>query len=118
MVDSLLHFKSTCQEFGVPEKNIAVLATEATRTAVNSAEYLGEIKEKTGWSVQMLSKEDEGKVGAFGVGSSAERVEGLVMDLGGTLPSFHVPMVLFSLFFFAAIRRQSLLSTTRDTLHL
>lgn len=32
----------------------------------------------------MLSKEMEGKIGAMGVASSFNRVEGLVMDLGGT----------------------------------
>lgn len=31
----------------------------------------------------MLKKEEEGRVGAMGVASSFERVDGLVMDLGG-----------------------------------
>lgn len=32
----------------------------------------------------MLSKEMEGRIGAMGVASSFNQVEGLVMDLGGT----------------------------------
>ena len=62
-----------------------MLATEATRTAVNADEFLGKIKNRTGWTVKLLSKEDEGRIGALGVGSSGERVEGLVMDLGGLI---------------------------------
>ena len=62
-----------------------MLATEATRTAVNSEDYRNEIRKVTGWQVDMLSKEMEGHVGAMGVASGfgAEGVEGLVMDLGG-----------------------------------
>jgi retrograde regulation protein 2 len=67
----------------VPEQNITVLATEATRTAVNSEEFRSDIKKATGWEVKMLAKEDEGRVGALGVATSLGEVKGLVMDLGG-----------------------------------
>lgn len=66
-----------------------MLATEATRTAVNSEEFRARIKEETGWDVDLLSKEMEGRIGAMGVasgfggGEDGEGVEGLVMDLGG-----------------------------------
>ena len=84
VIASLLRFKSTCRDFGVSDpENVTVLATEATRTAVNSKEYLEEIRLRTGWGVQLLAKEEEGRVGAMGVASSDEEVEGLVMDLGG-----------------------------------
>lgn len=83
VIDKLLHFKRTCSDFLVPEQNITVLATEATRTAVNSEEFRGRIREETGWEVQMLKKEDEGRVGALGVATSLGEVKGLVMDLGG-----------------------------------
>ena len=79
----MLHFKRTCSDFSVPEKNITVLATEATRTAVNSEEFRAKVKKETGWEVQMLKKEDEGRVGALGVATSLGEVKGLVMDLGG-----------------------------------
>ncbi|KAH8705559.1 retrograde regulation protein 2 [Talaromyces proteolyticus] len=83
VVTRLLKFKTTCEDFNVPAQNIHVLATEATRTALNSAEFLGTIKSKTGWKVKLLSKEDEGRIGALGVASSFSSVQGLVMDLGG-----------------------------------
>ncbi|KAL1966333.1 hypothetical protein VTN77DRAFT_4686 [Rasamsonia byssochlamydoides] len=83
VVTRLVRFKATCEDFGVPSQNIHVLATEATRTAPNSAEFISIIKQKTGWETRMLSKEDEGRIGALGVASSFASVEGLVMDLGG-----------------------------------
>ena len=83
VLEALRRFKITCADFGVPEMNIKVLATEATRTAVNSEDYRRQIKEATGWEVAMLAKEMEGSIGAMGVASSFQGVEGLVMDLGG-----------------------------------
>lgn len=87
MIDQVIakfaRFKSTCEDFGVPPQNIHVLATEATRTAPNSAEFLGRIRDSIGWETRLLSKEDEGRIGALGVASSSAIVSGLVMDLGG-----------------------------------
>lgn len=46
-------------------------------------DFRQQIKQATGWGVDMLPKEMEGRVGALGVASSFSDVEGLVMDLGG-----------------------------------
>ncbi|CAI6335194.1 unnamed protein product [Periconia digitata] len=83
VINALLHFKLTCADFGVPEHHVRVVATEATRKAINSAEFRAEILDKTGWNVELLEKEVEGRVGAHGVASSFADVKGLVMDLGG-----------------------------------
>lgn len=83
MVRSLLKFKTVCADFAVPEMSIRVLATEATRSAVNSEDFRRQIKDATGWEVDILPKEAEGRIGAMGVASSFSEVEGLVMDLGG-----------------------------------
>jgi retrograde regulation protein 2 len=83
VITSLNRFKTACADFGVPATNIRVLATEATRTAENSADYRRQIKEATEWDVDMLPKEAEGRIGAMGVASSFAGVDGLVMDLGG-----------------------------------
>ncbi|KIW10871.1 hypothetical protein PV08_10170 [Exophiala spinifera] len=83
VVRSLLKFKAVCADFDVPEPNIRILATEATRNAVNSEDFRQQIKRDTGWEVDMLPKEAEGRIGALGVASSFSEVEGLVMDLGG-----------------------------------
>lgn len=65
------------------DSNVTILATEATRTAINSVEFRSKIKDVTGWQVSLLSKEDEGRIGALGVASSLGDVNGLMMDLGG-----------------------------------
>lgn len=83
VTSALSQFKQTCADFEVPDDNIAVLATEATRTAINSLEYRQAIKDATGWEVTLLAKEEEGRVGAMGVASSLDDVSGLMMDLGG-----------------------------------
>ncbi|KAF2115575.1 Ppx/GppA phosphatase family-domain-containing protein [Lophiotrema nucula] len=83
VIKALLRFKSTCQDFGVPEEQIRIVATEATRKAANSLEFRKEIEEKVGWRVELLEKEVEGRIGAYGVASSFAEVRGLVMDLGG-----------------------------------
>ena len=88
VIRSLLKFKTVCADFGVPETNIRILATEATRSAVNSEGFRRQIKDATSWEVDMLPKEAEGRVGAMGVASSFREVEGLVMDLGGTSAIF------------------------------
>lgn len=83
VIKSLLRFKTTCEDFGVPEQQIRIVATEATRMAINSEDLQRQIKNATGWVVELLPKETEGRVGALGVASSFENVKGLMMDLGG-----------------------------------
>ncbi|KAL5115425.1 retrograde regulation protein 2 [Pleosporales sp. CAS-2024a] len=83
VIKSLLRFKSTCEDFGVPAEQIRIVATEATRTAINSEDFQKQIREATQWTVELLPKEEEGKIGALGAASSYESVRGLMMDLGG-----------------------------------
>lgn len=83
VVSAYRRFKRTCVDFGVPERNVTVLATEATRTAINGQEFMQSIYEATGWQVSLLAKSEEGRVGAMGVVSSLPEVRGLMMDLGG-----------------------------------
>lgn len=83
VIQALLRFKSTCRDFSVPDDQIRIVATEATRKAINSQAFRDEIEEKTGWKVELLEKEVEGRIGAHGVASSYASVRGLMMDLGG-----------------------------------
>ena len=78
---ALHRFKRSCQDFSVSD--VRIVATEATREAINSVEYRQKIKDETGWKVEMLTKEEEGRIGAVGVASSFSSIKGLVMDLGG-----------------------------------
>ena len=83
VIKAFKQFQRTCADFGVPEEHITVLATEATRTAINSEDFRARIKEAVGWEVTLMPKEEEGRVGAMGIASSLPEVSGLVMDLGG-----------------------------------
>lgn len=86
VVAALARFKRTCDDFGVPARKggVRVIATEATREAINSVELRAEIKRVTGWEVELLDKREEGRIGALGVMSSLPQVdEGLVVDMGG-----------------------------------
>jgi retrograde regulation protein 2 len=83
VVAALLRFKIICNDLSVPRKHIRIIATEATRAALNSEEFRKEIRNVTGLEVEMLNEEEEGYVGALGVASGFSDVSGLVMDLGG-----------------------------------
>ncbi|KAL4813817.1 Ppx/GppA phosphatase family-domain-containing protein [Aspergillus spinulosporus] len=63
--------------------NIQFVATEATREAINSSKFIQAILSATGLHLQLLRKEDEGRIGALGVASGFSDIEGLMMDLGG-----------------------------------
>ncbi|KAH7216866.1 Ppx/GppA phosphatase family-domain-containing protein [Fusarium redolens] len=83
VIAALNRFKIVCTDLGVPQANIHVVATEATRAALNSAEFIKKINAATGLVVDMLPKEDEGRIGSLGVASGFSDIRGLMMDLGG-----------------------------------
>lgn len=83
VIAALNRFILVCADLGVPRENIHIVATEATRAAINSAAFLKAIALATGLSVDMLRKEDEGRIGALGVASGFSDIKGLMMDLGG-----------------------------------
>jgi retrograde regulation protein 2 len=83
VVAALLRFKIICKDLGVQENRIRILATEATRTAINSAQLRKAIEDSTGITLEILAKEDEGRIGALGIASSFSDMSGLAMDLGG-----------------------------------
>lgn len=80
---AMKRFKLICEDFGVPYSSVRVVATEATREALNSEAFTEAIRDSTGWQVELLTREDEGRIGAYGVISSFNTVSGLYMDLGG-----------------------------------
>lgn len=123
----LLRFKWICQDFDVPGCNIRVLATEATRNAINREELLQKIKEKTGWDVLLLTKEEEGRLGAMGIASSVAHLDGICMDMGGgsvqltwmtKKPNGHVDMGPSISFPYGAAALMSRLSSTSNYEHV
>lgn len=83
VIGAFLRFQLFCADFGVPFKNIRIIATEATRKAINGQEFVERVARETGLTVEILSQSGEGETGAWGIASSASEVRGLVMDLGG-----------------------------------
>src|SRR6478735_4188363 len=83
VVSVLSRFVVICEDFQCKKENIHVIATEATRAALNSKQFLAAIKDKTDLTVELLPKEEEGQIGALGIASGFSDMEGLVMDLGG-----------------------------------
>ena len=79
----LLHFRRTCQDFNVQANNVRLVATEATRNAINREDLLFQIEKRTGWKVELLTKEEEGRLGAMGIASSIGQMDGICMDMGG-----------------------------------
>ncbi|KAI8991950.1 Ppx/GppA phosphatase family-domain-containing protein [Mycotypha africana] len=83
VITSFLRFKRLCQDAKVDVNDIRVIATEATRIAKNSKEFIDRIYEATGWNVTLLSKQEEALISASGIVGSFNQVNGLTMDLGG-----------------------------------
>lgn len=78
-----MRFQIVCVDLGVPLNHIQIIATEATRTARNSKQFTQSIEGATSLQVEILPKEREGIIGAWGIASGLSDIEGLAMDLGG-----------------------------------
>lgn len=83
VITSFLRFKKLCQDANVELQNVRVIATEATRVALNAKEFQDKIFAATGWTVSLLSKQQEALISASGIVGSFNHVNGLTMDLGG-----------------------------------
>ncbi|SMN22754.1 similar to Saccharomyces cerevisiae YGL252C RTG2 Sensor of mitochondrial dysfunction [Maudiozyma saulgeensis] len=80
---AIKRFKLICEDFGVPDKNVKIIATEATRIALNRDELLKEIEKGTNWEIKVLSQEEEGTMTTLGLlASSADNeTNGIYFDL-------------------------------------
>ncbi|CAG8667242.1 3628_t:CDS:2 [Funneliformis caledonium] len=81
--NSLKRFKFIAQQYNINHDNVHVVATEATRTAPNSKQFIDRIKKATGWEVELLCEMVEAKISGMGIVATFYGVEGLVMDMGG-----------------------------------
>ena len=80
---AIKRFKLICEDFGVPDKNVIVIATEATRIAINRDELIQQINKETNWEVKVLSQEEEGTMTTLGLIACAAENEtnGIYFDL-------------------------------------
>ncbi|XBW35594.1 hypothetical protein QEN19_001168 [Hanseniaspora menglaensis] len=80
---AMLRFKLICEDFGVGDESVEVVATESTRDALNCDDLIKEIESAAGWKVNVFNKKQECDIGCFGVISSFNLVSGLFVDIGG-----------------------------------
>ncbi len=81
-VKVLQRFHKTAQKFGV--RQVRVVATSSLRDAKNSSAFIDWVKSATGWTVEVISGLEEGRLIHLGVISNT-RTSGrmLLIDLGG-----------------------------------
>ncbi len=80
-LDNLARFKAAADGMGV--ESIITVATSAVRDAEDGAAFVRSVERDTGLAVDILSGEDEARLGGMGILSAFPKAEGLLGDLGG-----------------------------------
>lgn len=80
-LQAVTRFAHLSRLYGI--KKPCVVATSATRDSENGPDFLRRVKTITGVSPQLLSGEEEARMGALGVMSSFFNPEGVIGDQGG-----------------------------------
>jgi len=74
-------FKGMCNYHNV--SRVTAVATAAVREAINQEEFLNRLRDETGISFRVLSRDEEPYFGYLGVINTMDLKNGLIMDLGG-----------------------------------
>lgn len=77
----LRHFATICEMHGT--SRIRAVATAAIRQAVNGADVIRQLKDDTGIAVEILSGEDEARIGSHATLSTMNVTDGFIVDIGG-----------------------------------
>jgi exopolyphosphatase / guanosine-5'-triphosphate,3'-diphosphate pyrophosphatase len=80
---ALSEFASACEQASLGKGKIDAVATSAIRDAENGAEFLDVVRERTGFDVRVLSREQEARYGYLAAVHSTTLSDGCVLDLGG-----------------------------------
>lgn len=80
-LDNLPRFKAAAEAMGVDE--IITVATSAVRDARDGQRFTRDVEREAGLSVEILSGEDEARLGGMGILSAFPLAEGVLGDLGG-----------------------------------
>jgi exopolyphosphatase/guanosine-5'-triphosphate,3'-diphosphate pyrophosphatase len=84
-ISTLLKYKRIADDYGIDD--IAAIATSAVRDASNRDEFVRTVKEKTGIDVEIISGEEEARLGFIGAISSSPGPS-VVVDIGGGSTEF------------------------------
>lgn len=77
----LRHYKRICRIHEVGR--IRAVATAAIRQAVNRDQVLAALYEETGLAIELLSGEEEARLGSLAMLRTMDRLDGFVVDIGG-----------------------------------
>jgi exopolyphosphatase/guanosine-5'-triphosphate,3'-diphosphate pyrophosphatase len=69
--------------FNIEKKDVHIFATASLRNVINSKEVLDIIKEETGYSIDLLSGEEEAILDFKGATKVINKDSGLLIDIGG-----------------------------------
>ncbi|WP_409345311.1 Ppx/GppA family phosphatase [Paenibacillus sp. MBLB4367] len=81
IVDTLNHFKKLCQSHRTSK--IRAVATAAIRNAKNSAAIVNYLERHTNLHIEVLSGEEEARLGFLGTMNALDVREGFLVDIGG-----------------------------------
>lgn len=81
IVQTLNHFKMLCEANRTT--GLRAVATAAIRNATNSAEIVAALNRRTGLDIEVLSGEEEARLGFLGMINTLDIRDGLVIDIGG-----------------------------------
>lgn len=81
IVRMLSHFKRICDAHGVTDCRAA--ATAAIRNATNAREIVDALTKQTGFHIEILSGEDEARLGFLGMIQTMDISDGYLVDIGG-----------------------------------
>ena len=76
-------FGHFCQASAITAADIEAVATSASRDAANQQVFLDRVRDETGLSVRVLSREEEATFGYLAAVNSTTLTDGAVLDLGG-----------------------------------
>lgn len=79
----LSDFAEVCRSYGVTE--VAAVGTAALRVAANSMDFVNQVKQKTGFDLQVISGEEEARLIRVGIWDSLPKTKDafLFIDIGG-----------------------------------
>lgn len=84
--NAIKRFKLICEDFGVQDNSVKIIATEAIRIAINKDEFIKLINKNFNWQFILLDNQLETEITTYGLVSSFDHVDGLYLDLtGGTV---------------------------------
>ncbi|HZU61314.1 MAG TPA: Ppx/GppA phosphatase family protein [Solirubrobacteraceae bacterium] len=82
-LETLDVFQRFCRSSGIPGESVHVVATSAIREATNREEFLSRARERTDLQIEVLSAEEEARLGYVAAINTSTLTDGAVLELGG-----------------------------------